>query len=124
VAQLVLKNQGFVMLGWLDSREVDEFSEWLTKELCKRYPPSGLDTDPKKATSRLMKVHNSLLMQVEAFARDHGLNIYTKARLGNRIKWNLREAGYPVRFADTFAHEVVTVISVIKAKQGKDVPKR
>jgi hypothetical protein len=112
------------MLKWFDSTEVDKFADWLTAELLKRYPPTGLDTDPKKATQRLQKVHNNLFLRVQAFAREQPLNIYQRARLGNRVKWTMREAGYPPHFVEAFTGEVVTVISVIKAAPREASQKR
>ena len=112
------------MLKWFDSSEVEKFADWLTAELLKRYPPTGLDSDPKKATRRLRKVHDSLFLRVEAFAREHTLNLYTRARLGNRVKWTMREAGYPSNFVEAFTHEVVTVISVVNARPRQAPQKR
>ena len=37
------------MLKWFDSNEVDKFADWLAAEVIRRYPPTGLDTDSKKA---------------------------------------------------------------------------
>jgi hypothetical protein len=111
------------MLKWFDSQEVDKFADWLAAEIIKRYPPSGLDTDSKKAAQRLQKVHDSLFVRVEAFARENTLNIYKRARLGNRVKWAMRDAGYPLPFSESFTHEVVTVISVINARP-KAAPKK
>lgn len=100
------------MLKFFDSKEVDVFADWLTAELRKRYPPEGVDADAKKATQRFRKVHDSVMLQVQSFAQKHPMNFYTKARLGNRIKWAMREAGYPQAFADEFAHEVTVVVAV------------
>jgi hypothetical protein len=113
-----------MMLKWFDSKEVDKFADWLSSEIIKRYPPSGLDTDPKKATQRLQKVHQSLIFRVEAFARENKLNIYKMARLGNRVKWAMRDAGYPLPFSESFTHEVVTVISIINAREKEAAQKR
>ncbi|HKB83271.1 MAG TPA: hypothetical protein VKD04_08710 [Burkholderiales bacterium] len=112
------------MLKWFDSREVDKFADWLSAEIIRRYPPTGLDTDSKKAAQRLQKVHDSLLMRVEAFARENALNIYKRARLGNRVKWAMRDAGYPLQFSEAFTHEIVTVISVINARAKESPQKR
>lgn len=111
------------MLKWFDSKEVDKFADWLTSEIIKRYPPAGLDTDWKKASQRLQKVHDSLFLRVEAFARENTLNIYKRARLGNRVKWAMRDAGYPLPFSESFTHEVVTVITVINAR-AKQAPQQ
>lgn len=112
------------MLKWFDSTEVDKFADWLASEVIKRYPPGGLDQDSKKAAQRLQKVHGSLFLRVEAFARENTLNIYKRARLGNRVKWAMRDAGYPRQFSESFTHEVVTVISVINARARKTPQKR
>ena len=104
------------MLKWFDSSGVDQFADWLTAELIKRYPPTGLDSDAKKAAQRFQKVHDSLFQRVEGFAREHALNVYKRARLGNRVKWAMRDAGYPREFLESFTHEVVTLVSVINAR--------
>jgi hypothetical protein len=39
-------------------------------------------------------------------------NVYKRARLGNRVKWALKEAGYPQAFADTFTYELVRVVTL------------
>ena len=112
------------MFKWFDSKEVDKFAEWLVAELLKRYPPSGLDTDPKKATQRLQKVHDSLFLRVEDFAQKNILNLYQRARLGNQIKWALREAGYTEGFGEAFTHEVVGVVTVGNARAKTAAQKR
>jgi len=112
------------MWKWFSSREIDKFSGWRAGELIKRYPPTGLDKDGKKATQRLMKVHGSLFLRVEAFGRENILNIYQRALLGNRIKWALREAGYPLSFSETFTHEVVTVVTLMNARARDAAQKR
>ena len=123
MAIVVQSTQGIKMLKWFDSKEVDKFADWVSSEIVKRYPPTGLDTDPKKATQRLQKVHQSLVFRVEAFARENKLNVYKRARLGNRIKWAMRDAGYPLQFSESFTHEVVTIISIINAR-GKETPQK
>src|ERR1700688_397685 len=98
------------MLKWFNSQEVDKFSDWLIAEIIKRYPPEGLDTDSKKSSQRLEKRLDRLFQRIEAFAEKNVLNIFQRARLGNRVKWAMRDAGYPLPFSESFTHEVVTVI--------------
>jgi len=112
------------MLKWFNSQEVDKFSDWLIAEIIKRYPPEGLDTDSKKSSQRLKKVLDSLFQRIEAFAEKNVLNIYQRARLGNRVKWAMRDAGYPLPFSESFTHEVVTVITVMNARSKKIPQKR
>jgi hypothetical protein len=112
------------MLKWFDSREVDKFADWLTSEIIKRYPPEGMDTDAKKSTQRLKRVLDSLFQRIEAFAAENMLNIYQRARLGNRVRWAMRDAGYPLPFSESFTHEVVTVITVMNSRTKKTPQKR
>ena len=112
------------MLKWFNSQEVDKFSDWLIAEIIKRYPPEGLDTDSKKSSQRLKKVLDSLFQRIEAFAEKNVLNLYQRARLGNRVKWAMRDAGYPLPFSESFTHEVVTVITVMNARTKKIPQKR
>jgi hypothetical protein len=112
------------MLKWFNSQEVDKFSDWLIAEIIKRYPPEGLDTDSKKSSQRLKKVLDSLFQRIEAFAEKNVLNVYQRARLGNRVKWAMRDAGYPLPFSESFTHEVVTVITVMNARTKKIPQKR
>jgi len=111
------------MFKWFDTKEVDKFADWLASEIIRRYPPAGLDTDYKKSSQRLKKVLDSLLVRVEAFARDNSLNIYKRARLGNRVKWAMRDAGYPLPFSESFTHDVVTRVTVINAR-GRQAPQK
>lgn len=107
---------------WFNAKEVDEFADSIVADLLKRYPPTGLDAEPKKAANRLRKTHDAIFSRVETFARSGNLNLYRKARLGNRVKWALKEAGYPREFVDTFTHELVTVVSVVTSGRRKPGP--
>ena len=61
-----------------------------------------------------------IFARVEKFARSRSLNLYKKARLGNRIKWSLKDAGYPAEFADSLTFELVTVVTL--AARGHKTP--
>ena len=47
--------------------------------------------------SSSVRAGNAVILRVQAFANEYRLDIYKKAQFGNRIKWALREAGYPNR---------------------------
>jgi hypothetical protein len=100
---------------WFNVKEVDEFADSIIADLVKRIPPAKIETKVdvagKKAVEKLRKAHDSIFKRVEVFARAHSLNIYKKARLGNRIKWALTEAGYPSGFVDTLTMELLTVVT-------------
>jgi hypothetical protein len=105
------------MLNWLDTSEVDRFVDGIVGNLIKRFPPSAAGTYTKKEIMRLTKTHKSILDQVERFAVEHKLNPFKKARLGNRFKWALKEAGYEPMAVDAFTQKVVTIATL--ARKGK-----
>jgi hypothetical protein len=98
---------------WFNCKEIDEMIDSIVAELVKRFPPGSVDgMSPEKAAKRLKGVHNAAFNHVDAFARSRRLNLYKKAHLGNRLKWALRDAGYPDAFADALTSEFVTVVTV------------
>lgn len=106
-----------MVLKWFKSDDVDDFAASIVADLKRRFPPEGLDPAVKKAPERMQRTYEAIFARIEAFARSADLNLYRKARLGNRVKWALSEAGYAKPFVDTFTHEVVTVIT-LSARQG------
>jgi len=107
------------VLEWFNGKAVDEFAESIVADLVKRCPPSGVDARPKKAAERLRKTHDSIFGRIEKFARTQNLNVYKKARLGNRLKWALLEVGYPGDFVDTLTLELLTVVTLVSREPKK-----
>jgi hypothetical protein len=66
----------------------------------------------KKAAERLRRGEDVIFARAESFAREKKPSFYKKARLGNRVRWGLREAGYPQEFADALSEELVAVITI------------
>src|SRR6266581_3721030 len=85
--------------NWFDCKEVDEFADTIVADLVKRFPPSDVGVPARKAADRL--------------------NLYKKAHLGNRVKWALKEAGYPEEFVDALTYELVTVVTLVSGRRGK-----
>lgn len=105
------------MLDWFNGKVVDEFADSIVADLVKRLPPSGVDAPAKKAAERLRKTHDAIFGRIEKFARAQKLNIYKKARLGNRLKWALLDVGYPSDFVDTLTLELVTVVTLVSRER-------
>lgn len=101
-----------MLFSWLDTKEVDEFADSVVAELLQRFPPSGLDLSTKKTIERVVKNVDKLMLRVGDFARGRKLNLYKKARFGNRIKWALKEAQYPAQFVEVMTHELVTQLTL------------
>jgi len=108
-----------MILDWFKSKEVDDFADSIVVDLVKRLPPSAVGVPAKKAADKLRRTHDAIFARVESFARSQSLNIYKKARLGNRIKWALVEAGYPSDFVDTLTLELVTVVTLVSREPKK-----
>jgi hypothetical protein len=98
------------MLAWFDTTEVDRLADTVLAELTERVPLSSLRKESQaKRFSRMTEVISD---QVRAFARAQRPNFYKRARLGNRVKWALKDAGYPEAFVDAFTTELVTLVTV------------
>jgi hypothetical protein len=103
---------------WFDTKAVDEVADAIVADLAKRLPPApGPHT--RKTADRLRKTHDVIFARLEQFARSRKLNIYQKARLGNRVRWALREAGYTPEFTDALSYELVTVATLASRQAAK-----
>lgn len=94
------------------SRETDEFVKSLTADLIKRYPPE-LDNSNIHAisTNRLTRILEETCEKATEFQKNKNLGIYGKARLGNKFKWALIEAGYKKSFVDMATEAIIIYIS-------------
>jgi hypothetical protein len=108
----------FMFGNWFSTKEVDEVADAIVADLVKRLPPTpGAHT--RKTADRLRKTHDVIFARLEQFALSRKLNIYQKARLGNRVRWALREAGYAPEFTDALSYELVTVATLASRQAGK-----
>ena len=105
------------MFGWFDCKEVDAFADGVVGDLARRVPPSAIESPAKRTAERLYRTNDMIFTRAETFARTVRLNLYQKAHLGNRVKWALKEAGYPAEFVDQLTYELVTVITIAGARK-------
>lgn len=103
------------MFGWFDSKAVDAFADGAVADLVKRVPPEKMQQ--KASAQRLKSTGDMIFQRADNFGRSQSLNVYLRARLGNRVKWALREAGYPAEFADALTYELVTVITIAGSRR-------
>lgn len=107
------------LFSWFDLKEVDAFADSLAAMVVRQFPVAEI-TDPKrKGKARWERVHKAIFTQAEGFANTHPLNIYKKARLGNRLKWSLLESGYPQEFVDGVAYELVRFVALPAADRKR-----
>jgi hypothetical protein len=100
------------MLGWFETNEVDAFAQEVIGELVKRLPPTSLEAPDHKTGDRVHRMTEALSGRVREFARARKPNLFKRARLGNRVKWGMREAGYAEEFVAAFTGELLILITV------------
>jgi hypothetical protein len=87
------------ILGWFDAHEAKLFGKSLAQDFMVRMPLSVNQKEKifeAKAKSTLVL----LSQNIQVFKRQHKLNIYKKAKMGNSFKWTLTEAGYEDRYVN------------------------
>lgn len=107
-----------MLLGWFATKEIDAFADSMVAELVQRFPQAGVDVSTRKSAERATKNLEKMYSSITAFAVERRPNIYQKARFGNRIKWALKDAGYPEPFVDVVTHEFVKYLT-LSASQRK-----
>ncbi len=110
-------DMGSMILKFFDTRDVDALADRMVGDLTKRVPPASVDARGKKAEARQSKTHDLVLRQANDYARKNKLNLYTKARLANRFKWALVEAGYPKEFVDAMTYELAAVVAAAESNR-------
>jgi hypothetical protein len=103
-------------LKWFDTTEVDALADELVRELVRRIPAESVAAGGKKAESKQNRTREVVLGRAVEFAGKHDLNFYKKARLANRFKWALRDAGYPADFVDEVSFELAATMASRKGQ--------
>lgn len=101
-----------MIFKWFDTKEVDALADRMVRAFAERLPAADYGQRGKKAELRLREAHEALLKEAREFAGSRRLNIYQKSRLANRVKWALREAGYPKPLADELAYELAAAVTL------------
>lgn len=104
-----------MILSWFDTKEVDALADRIVRDLVRRVPPSTIDDQGRKAAANRDKRRDSIRRQVRDFTSKHRLNLYKKARLANRFKWALHEAGYSKALIDEMTFELATIMATTKS---------
>lgn len=96
------------LLGFLDTKELEEFAVVLATDLGRRFPPaSEARTDPG-VVHQSNVILEGLAVRALRYHEQHKLGIYRKAKLGNVFKWKLTELGYSPEFVERATKELVT----------------
>jgi NAD dependent epimerase/dehydratase family enzyme len=94
---------------------IEAFADQLIAELVQRFPvekEAELRTSRLEPARQLGSAVNVLERRVVAFQQEARLGIYGKARLLNRLKWELKEKGYGEAIIDLTVAEVTRMLSL------------
>jgi hypothetical protein len=91
---------------WFDAREAVAFAREVARDIDRLFPPSPQKKRPTSAKKDQKKL-DGLVVRTRAFAQQHKLNVYKKAKLLNAIKWELRDAGHE----DSLIDEVLALLA-------------
>jgi hypothetical protein len=100
-----------MLLDWFSRKHVDEFADSIVAELLQRFPQSDSEVATTKSAEKAMKTLDRIFLRIGAFAVERRPNLYQKACFGNRIKWALKEAGYPAPFVQVATEKFVAYMA-------------
>lgn len=98
--------------GLFGSSEIKTLAQSLANELSRRYPPAmatgeGRKLSPQAVTNILEGVINKAVVK----STEWQLGVIGKARLGNALRWELKDRGYPDKFIETVTEALVVYMS-------------
>jgi len=91
---------------WFDAGEAVAFARTVARDVDRLFPPRPQKKNPTSAKKNQKKL-DALVLRTRAFAQQHKLNVYKKAKLLNTIKWELRDAGHE----ESFINEIVALLT-------------
>jgi hypothetical protein len=87
------------MINWFNAKEAQAFGTSLAKFYMARVPYEAPFSE-KKFAAKTQETLKKMELQIQQFRRQHQLNTYQKAKLGNAFKWALRDGGYDTNYVD------------------------
>ena len=88
------------MLKWLDASEATKQADDAVAEIKKLVPPAEPANDANSRAKHIRKLAGTINKHRHKYATT-GYNIYQKSKFANRVKWHLRDEGYPDDFIDS-----------------------
>lgn len=77
------------MLNWFNAKAEKEFGLQLAEFVIKEMPTELAKKKQDKTVLKRQKVMQQAASMILEFKRDHRLNVYKKAQLGNSFRWRL-----------------------------------
>ena len=104
-----------MLLDWFSRKHIDEFADSIVAELLRRFPQAGVDLSTRKSAEKAVRTLDRIFSRISTFAADRRPNLYQKACFGNRIKWGLKEAGYPAPFVQVVTQKFLAYMAIASA---------
>ncbi len=104
--------------NWFDTKEVEEFAVLLGNDFCQRLSVSLASENTRETTRALDGATHVVFARVDKFVMTRRLNFYKKACFGNKLKWHLKDAGYPDAIVDP------VVLAVVKRLSDRQTQKK
>ena len=108
-----------MLLDWFSRKHIDEFADSIVAELRQQFPQAGVDLSTRKSAEKALKTLDRIFNRISAFAAQRRPNLYQKACFGNRVKWALKEAGYPAPFVEAATDKLVAYMTLIGPRREK-----
>jgi len=91
-----------------DATEAVDFATKIALQIQENFPNAPHPATPKSLEKGGKKL-DVIVKQTREFSLQHRLNIYTKAKFLNTVKWTLKESGHE----ELFVNEVVRLLANI-----------
>lgn len=89
-----------MLFSWFDAREAKKFGCSLAELLIQRLVLEGPSQNNRLSGKKHDAMLHTMLQRITSFKRDHKMNTYKKAQVGNAFKWALKDKGYDPEYVD------------------------
>ena len=99
------------ILNKIFSSKHDEFAIQAAEYFIEKCPLEVIDNqDNKKHRTKYSTALNKLFSDTRDYARNNKLNMYTKAKIGNRFMWKLKDAGYDQALVEKLTADILKIL--------------
>lgn len=100
-----------MIFSFFSTQQHNAFAEKISSDFISKCPPEQINNiKNRKTNEKINKAINNIYTEARAFKKDAKLNIYTKAVIGNKFMWALKEAGYEEEFIDELTRKLLLVL--------------
>ncbi|MDM0027653.1 hypothetical protein QTI27_24125 [Variovorax sp. J31P216] len=93
-----------MILRWFDATAAKNFGTEMALLIAQKNQEEMEKLSRAKSTRKAEKRHEATFLRIEkelgSFKKDHRLNVYTKAQLGNAFKYTLMDNGFDQEFCE------------------------